>query len=475
MQAFILLLILFVFAILFILPIIRNISSEGGHPFDSAYNEMIRRQKEEEEKRNAENTREYKEKLDSELQVINESPASLLARITGLSQEELLSTPCDYKKQSIPKKTGGVRNLLVPNPALKKVQKKLQRFIEERFQANIHFTCHSYRTDKSIMTNAAPHIGNAVLIKLDIRNYFENITPNQVKKVLTLGSDTYAYHKNFQGFNRYIPEELSNAKDYLDYEGNFETLIKLIHSDNGLPQGAPSSPIISNLVLAEFDHEMFLLVKSIGGKYTRYSDDISVSFKQDDKQKIAYVIKMVDKKLCEYGFQLNKKKGKIHVLRKHQAQRICGITINSGLPTISRKQRRLIRAAQHNASKGLKTTYTESQIKGHQSFHSYVADKGVAMMSEATLKLESRNAQAYGISNGRQFTMLRGSIFAARPSDDDANTIFQTMLSELIENNIVKPISNNRYRFTKNHTFNSKTEATSLLFQKKTSPTGKWN
>lgn len=475
MKAFIFLLIIFVFAIFFILPFIRNIFSEGGHPFDSAYNEMVRRQREEDEKRIAENKKKYKEILDSEIQTINEYPTSLLANLTGLSQEELVSTPCDYIKQSIPKKTEGFRNLLIPNPALKKAQKKLQRFIEDRFESNIHFACHSYRTNKSIMTNAAPHIGNEVLIKLDIRNYFESITPEQVKKVLTLGSGTYAYQKNFQGFNSYIPEELSNARDYLDYEGNFETLIKLIHSNNGLPQGAPSSPIISNLVLSEFDHEMFSLIKSIDGKYTRYSDDISVSFKQDDKQKIAYVIKMVDKKLCEYGFQLNKKKGKIHVLRKHQAQRICGITINSGLPTISRKQRRLIRAAQHNASKGLETTYTESQIQGHQSFHSYVADKGVAIMSETTLKLENRNAQAYGISNGRQFTMLRGSIFAARASDDDTNSIFQTILNELIENNIVKPISNSRYRFTKNYTFNSKTEATSLLYQKKTSPTGKWN
>ncbi|MDG1720171.1 MAG: hypothetical protein P8I31_02850 [Bacteroidia bacterium] len=95
-------------------------------------------------------------------------------------------------------------------------------------------------------------------------------------------------------------------------------------------------------------------------------------------------------------------------------------------------------------------------------------------INDNTVRLEYRDINASGFADGKQFTIIRGSIFKYTMSIENEPDKFHIMLDYLIENKIVKSISNERYRFSKNHTFNSKTEATSLLYLKKTSPIGKW-
>lgn len=361
-------LILPILLVLFFIQVIKNVLSEGGHPTDTAYNNMIRRMNEESRKEFEAKVKSTQKEFESYLVVLQDKPITLLEELTGLSNKKVTETSNEYSKVDIPKKTGGARTLRIPNSELKDVQNSLKAFIEKNFQDRIHFSCHSYRKNKSIISNAYPHLGNEVLIKLDIKNYFQNITQAQIKEVLCLGSKSYSSHPAYKEFCQYIPDKLVHAKDYLDFPEIEDALLRLLHTEHGLPQGAPTSPVISNLVLSKFDHEMFMVVKSMDGKYSRYSDDLTISFKTDESEKIKRVIKFTESKLAEYGFQLNKKKGKIHVLRKHQAQRICGITINSGKPTISRQHRRLIRAAKHNLKQGKEIQFSDNQLIGHDAF-----------------------------------------------------------------------------------------------------------
>ena len=354
--------------VLFFIQVIKNISSEGGHPTDTAYNDMVRRTNEESRKEYEAKLKSTQKEFESYLVALQDKPITLLEELTGLSSKKMTETSNEYSKVDIPKKTGGARTLRIPNPKLKDVQNSLKAFIENNFQDRIHFTCHSYRKNKSIISNAYPHLGNEVLIKLDIKDYFQNITQVQIKDALHLGNKSYISHPAYEDFCQYIPEKLKQARDYLDFPDNYDAIMRLVHTDNGLPQGAPTSPVISNLILSKFVHEMFMVVKSMDGKYSRYSDDLTISFKTDESDKIKRVIKFTESKLAEYGFQLNKKKGKIHVLRKHQAQRICGITINSGKPTISRQHRRLIRAAKHNLKQGKEIQFSDNQLIGHDAF-----------------------------------------------------------------------------------------------------------
>ncbi|MDG1720170.1 MAG: reverse transcriptase domain-containing protein, partial [Bacteroidia bacterium] len=250
---------------------------------------------------------------------------------------------------------------------------------------------------------------------------------------------------------------------------------KYVDHVNGLPQGAPTSPIISNLVLADFDKELHSFVSSMKGKYTRYSDDLTISFKDDSSQIVGQVIKFTEAKLRDYGFKLNKKKGKINILRSHQAQRICGITINSGQLSISRKQRRLIRSAAHNAKHGKDTTFTESQIKGHQSFHQYVADKGEAYAHvQNILFLEHQKTKARGIDKGNEFIVLRGSILDTSLVNSKTHPKWLNVIENLESQKTLKLLKSGAYQFKKNHTFESKKEATHFLHLKQVNLKEKW-
>ena len=457
-----------------IFGVLRNILSEGGHPFDGAYNDMVARQNEEHRKY-------QKERADKIKQVINEiekkseeEPLWKLSQLTKISIEELKHTTGIYRKVNIKKKTGGYRELQIPNDELKQVQKKLAEFISSQFKNDISPFCHSYRNNRGIISNSLPHLGCKVLVKLDVKDYFQNITFEQVKRELDLGIESIQFHPQSNFIRHNVSEPHSKISSYLASEEAQETLKKLVYSEHGLPQGAPTSPVISNLVLSNFDREVYALVTSLNGAYTRYSDDITISFKEDSSQKVSQVIKFVEGKLAENGFKLNKKKGKINVLRPHQAQRICGVTINSGKPTISRKQRRLIRAAEHNAKQGKPTTFSEDQIKGHLSFQTYVKEHGEFLTQAERIEyLKSKAISARGRKLNKGFTVLKGSKFDISRFDE-AKEEFQTLFSQLKQEGVLVIMENNIARFKKNHQFRSKTLATSILHMRNVSPTGKW-
>ena len=226
--------------------------------------------------------------------------------------------------------------------------------------------------------------------------------------------------------------------------------------------------------MAAFDKEVYALVTSMDGAYTRYSDDITISFKEDSSQKIAQVIKFVEAKLVENGFKLNKKKGKINVLRPHQAQRICGVTINSGKPTISRKQRRLIRAAEHNVKSDKPSTFSEYQIKGHQSFQRYIKEYGELLSQDVILEyMRTKTILARGCKVKKGFTVLRGSRFHIAKLDD-TNEELRELFNELLKQKIIDFKSKEVAKFKQNYQFKTKTQATSFLHLKSVRTGNRW-
>ena len=138
-------------------------------------------------------------------------------------------------------------------------------------------------------------------------------------------------------------------------------------TDNGLPQGAPTSPILSNLVLRKFDIA-YQFANLMGAKYTRYADDLTFSLSEDDPIKAKKIVSGVRSLLAEHGFELNEKPNKLKILRGHQAQQVCGITLNSGKPTISKKQRRLVRAARHAIENGRPASMSLASVEGWESY-----------------------------------------------------------------------------------------------------------
>jgi len=248
-------------------------------------------------------------------------------------------TEITYKTAFINKRSGGKRKLSIPNDDLKDIQRQLAKYLQAQIGKKVHTCANAYVHGRGTVANARPHLGASVLLKLDIKDFFPSVQKEQLHA--TLASVT--------------------PNDVL-----VKRLVDLCYSEDGLPQGAPTSPLLSNLVLRRFDIALYRVCALAGAKYTRYADDISISLSKDDSKKIGHLIKAVESELANDGFKLNK--DKIRVLRPHQAQRICGVTINSGKPTISRKQRRVLRAAKHRQLAGQETSFTPEQIAGWEAY-----------------------------------------------------------------------------------------------------------
>ncbi len=248
-----------------------------------------------------------------------------------------------YRKHEIPKKTGGKRILNIPSRSLKKLQKVI--LLKLLYKEKVHPCSYAYRKGKSIVDNAKVHCNSSVIIKMDIRDFFPSVKSEKVNRLfLKLGWN----------------EEASNK------------LTELCTWENGLPQGAPTSPAISNIILYQLDKKLFSIAQNFQARYSRYADDLTFSLNEDKPEVIRSIIKLTQLAVEKEGFRINFKKGKINVIRKYQSQRVCGITVNNSKPTLSRKERRKIRAIKHHLENDRPATISKEQLSGWENYQKMV-------------------------------------------------------------------------------------------------------
>lgn len=218
-------------------------------------------------------------------------------------------TESHYHFVKIKKRNGKIRELLVPDLLLSTIQKNLLRYVLCEFRPSSY--AHAYITGEDIVKNAAPHVGAAQILKLDICNFFEHITFPLI----------YQYAFPATRFPKEIRTLLTHLCCYKDY----------------LPQGAPASPAISNLVMRPFDEYMGEWCRERKICYTRYCDDLTFSGRFDVKT----VQNKVKSFLQVYGFELNSRKTRVQ--RQGVRQTVTGIVVNEK-PQVSRIYRRQLRS-----------------------------------------------------------------------------------------------------------------------------------
>ena len=202
-----------------------------------------------------------------------------------------------YHKAKLPKKSGGYRNLSVPDEVLKAIQRQISEVLLIHMPVSRY--AKAYRFGSSILRNAKHHVGKQVVLKLDILHFFDSIRYSTVK-------------------DKVFPEEI--------YAEPLRILLTMLcyHKD-ALPQGAPSSPTITNIILYEFDELIGQWCRDQGIAYTRYCDDMTFSGNFDP----AEVIRFVRLELKKMGFLLNEQKTRIQ--RPGQQQTVTGIVVNEKL------------------------------------------------------------------------------------------------------------------------------------------------
>ncbi len=221
-----------------------------------------------------------------------------------------------YRQFEIGKRSGGNRVISSPKTFLKVVQYWLLDYA--LWNLPVHENCHSYRRGHSILTNATPHVGRRFVGNMDIEDYFGSISEAMLERFL-------------------------RSNGFGDLFSN--TIAKLTTLEDSLPQGAPTSPWLSNAYLYSFDLEMATWAGAHGLVYTRYADDITISGEQRDH--IEQAIGYARERLLDKGFRINKKKTLI--ASQSGQQRVTGVVVNKK-PQPPRKFRRKIRAVFHQAA-----------------------------------------------------------------------------------------------------------------------------
>jgi RNA-directed DNA polymerase len=197
---------------------------------------------------------------------------------------------------------------------------------------------HGFITGRSIVTNAAPHVGKAVVLKFDIKDCFPTIHFGRVRGLLLALGYSYPLATTLAVLMTEAPRQ------------PFEIGSALYNVPIGprvCVQGAPTSPGLCNAVMLKLDRRLAGLAKAQGFAYTRYADDLT--FSGDKEEAVGRLLAWVPRIVDAEGFALNASKTRI--MRRGGRQTVTGVIVNKSAG-LSRRERRRVRAEIHRLSQG---------------------------------------------------------------------------------------------------------------------------
>ncbi len=251
-----------------------------------------------------------------------------------------------YAEFTVPKRRGGVRSLAAPHPALKQVQRRLVDSLLGSLP--VHRASTAFSKGSSVVTNATAHVGRAMVIKLDLQDFFPSIHEERVRGLLfALGADREVAEA-FARLTTYRPRLASGALSGVAV----------------LPQGAPTSPAIANLIARRLDARLAGLSKKWKASYTRYADDLTFSFAEEPRQ-VGRFLWWANAICQQEGFVENASKRR--VMRATGRQQVTGLVVNQRV-TLPRHLRRSFKAIVHNCERH----GVASQARGRPDFEQWL-------------------------------------------------------------------------------------------------------
>ncbi len=223
-----------------------------------------------------------------------------------------------YHYRILEKKSGAIRLIEAPKPRLKELQRKILEQILDKIPP--HSAAHGFVPGRSVKTFLAPHVGQRVVLKMDLQDFFPSITGVRVQTVFRM-----------LGYPESVADLLggicSNAvpRRVWPMESQFQDA-RMLHTRPHLPQGAPTSPALANICAYRVDCRLTGLARSAGSEYTRYADDLAFSGGEDFERGVERFSTHVAAILLEEGFQVNHRKTRI--MRRGVRQRVAGLVAN---------------------------------------------------------------------------------------------------------------------------------------------------
>ncbi len=283
-----------------------------------------------------------------------------VARLRGMCYHRDAATKLHYRRFVIPKRGGGERPIWAPLPRLKAAQRWVLHNVVERLP--VHGAAQGFLAGRSIATNAAIHADSKLVLKMDVKEFFPTVTWRRVKGVFRRAG----YRDRVATLLALICTEAPREVVELDGTTYYVSL-----GPRCLPQGAPTSPALTNALCLRLDRRLTGLAAKLGWRYTRYADDMTFSLPNSHAgpPKLGALLGCVKRVVEAEGFRVHPDKTRVH--RKGGRQTVTGLVVNGdGPPRVSRAERRKMRAAAHNRKMGkpLPEGETLARLMGYAAF-----------------------------------------------------------------------------------------------------------
>lgn len=261
-----------------------------------------------------------------------------------------------YREFRIKKRSGGYREIRAPYPSLLYMQNWIYR--EILLKCKVNATAHGFVKKRSILTNANVHKGQPFLLKMDLKDFFPSISINWVVQVF---------------------KDIGYTNNVAFY------LASICCLDHALPQGAPTSPMLSNIVASFMDKRLYKLCQEYGYKYTRYADDIAVSGKFISPT----FIEVISNTIKDCGFEVNKKKTRLYGDKGNKI--ITGISLaNNGVRVPRNYRRELEQEIYYILKYGYDAHVKRNKIKKSNYLQSIIGKLNFWLMVEPQNKMAKK-------------------------------------------------------------------------------------
>lgn len=231
---------------------------------------------------------------------------------------------CHYRYRVVAKRFGAIRLIESPKARLKEIQRQLLRQVLDR--VNPHDAAHGFRRGRSIATFAEPHVGQAVVARMDLADFFPCVHRAKAAALFR----TIGYPKKVAELLGGLCTTVTPTHAWTDCDasGSRESLLSVrrMYGIPHLPQGSPTSPAIANLCAYRLDCRLAGLATSVGACYTRYADDLAFSGDAHFARRVKRFMVHVTATVAEEGFVVHHRKTRI--MREGVRQHLAGVVVN---------------------------------------------------------------------------------------------------------------------------------------------------
>ncbi len=228
-----------------------------------------------------------------------------------------------YHRRWLKKRAGGHRLIERPKTRLKTVQRTLLREVFDHVPA--HDAACGFVRGRSVVEHAAQHVGQPVVIRVDLEDFFASVRHAWVVRAVTSLGYRDEVARLMTGLcTTSLPPHLMTLACESEHDVERHHRLRRHVISRHLPQGAPTSPALANLCARRLDHRLSRLAEAVGGRYSRYADDLVIS--GDLARRADRLVPHIAAIAIDCGFTVNFRKTR--VMRRNQRQELCGLVVN---------------------------------------------------------------------------------------------------------------------------------------------------